>query len=89
MCHDYLTFFNILYYKLILWNKNDQLCLEVLAQLANAEIARPDVVTQVRTQDLIVVCEFNISGLSLHLRPNFFLSIMFKTYLMTIYIILS
>ncbi|AES82598.1 hypothetical protein MTR_7g114450 [Medicago truncatula] len=44
--------------------------LEVLAQLANAEIARPDVMTRVRTWDLLVVCEFIFSGLPLHLRPK-------------------
>ena len=34
--------------------------LEVLAQLTNAEIVRSDVVTQVRTQNLTIVCEFNL-----------------------------
>jgi hypothetical protein len=33
--------------------------LAVLAQLANAEIARPDVMIRVRTRDLTVMCEFN------------------------------
>jgi len=45
-------------------------CLEVLAQLTNTEIARSDVMTRVRTQDLIVVCEFIFSGLPLHLRKK-------------------
>jgi len=45
-------------------------CLEVLAQLTNAEIARPDVMTRVRTRDLTVVCEFIFSGLPLHLKPK-------------------
>ena len=44
--------------------------LEVLTQLINAEIARPDVVIGVRTRDLIVVCEFYFSGLPLHLKPK-------------------
>jgi len=44
--------------------------LEVLAQLSNTEIARSDVVTRVRTQDLTVVCEFNFSRLPLHLRQK-------------------
>ena len=44
--------------------------LEVLTQLTNVEIARSDVVTWIRTQDLTVVCEFNLSGLPLHLRPK-------------------
>jgi hypothetical protein len=44
--------------------------LEVLAQPANAEIARPDVMTRVRTRDLTVVCGFIFSGLPLHLRPK-------------------
>jgi hypothetical protein len=44
--------------------------LEVLAQLVNAEIAGPDVMTRVQIRDLTVVCEFNLSGLSLHLRPK-------------------
>ena len=44
--------------------------LEVIVQLTNAEIARSDVMTRVRTRDLIVVCEFNFSGLPLHLRPK-------------------
>ena len=47
-----------------------KLGLEVLAQLTNAEIARPDVVTWVRTWDLTIVCEFNFSGSPLHLRPK-------------------
>ena len=51
-------------------NRSTMKCLEVLAQLANAEIARPDVVTRVRTQELTVVCEFNLSGLPLHLRQK-------------------
>jgi len=38
--------------------------------MTNAEIARPDVVTWVRTRDLKIVCEFNFSGLPLHLRPK-------------------
>jgi len=38
--------------------------------LSNAEIARLDVVTWVRTQDLTVVCEFNFSGLPLHIRTK-------------------
>jgi hypothetical protein len=46
------------------------ICLEVLTQLENAEIARPNVVTRVRTRDLTVVCEFIFSGLPLHLRPK-------------------
>jgi len=36
--------------------QSKSLCLEVLTQLANAKITRSDVVTQVRTQDLTVVC---------------------------------
>jgi len=44
--------------------------LEVIAQLANAKIERPDAVIRVRTRDLTVVCEFNFSGLPLHLRPK-------------------
>jgi len=43
---------------------------KILAQLANAEIARPDVVTRVRTRDLTVVCEFIFRGLPLHLKPK-------------------
>jgi hypothetical protein len=46
------------------------ICLEVLTLLANAEIARSDVVTWVRTQDLTVVCGFNFSGLPIHLRQK-------------------
>jgi len=42
--------------------------LEVIAQLTNAEIAKSDVVTQVRTQDLTVICKFYFSGLPLYLR---------------------
>ena len=38
--------------------RKNKINLEVLAQLANAEIARPDVVIWVRTRDLTVVCEF-------------------------------
>jgi len=45
-------------------------CLEVLAQLENTELVRPDVVIRVRTLDLIVACEFNFSGLQLHLIPK-------------------
>jgi len=45
-------------------------CLEVLAQLTNAKIARPNVMTRVRTRHLTVVCEFIFSGIQLHLRPN-------------------
>jgi len=45
-----------------------QWSLEVLAQLTNVEIARSDVVTRVRIQNLTVVCEFIFSGLPLHLR---------------------
>jgi hypothetical protein len=45
-----------------------QYSLEVLIQLANAEIVRPEVVTRVRTRDLTVVWEFNFGGLPLHLR---------------------
>jgi hypothetical protein len=45
-------------------------CLEVLAQQANVEIVRSDVMTQVRIRNLTVVCEFNFSGLSLLLRPK-------------------
>ena len=52
-----------------MFDKEHFICLEVLAQLANAEIARPGVVTRVRTRDLTVVCEFNFSGLPFHLRP--------------------
>jgi len=44
--------------------------LEVLAQLANAEIIRLDVVTRVRTRDLTVVCEFIFIGLPLHLKKR-------------------
>ena len=46
------------------------ICLEVIAQLTNAEIARSDVVTLVRTRDLTVVCEFIFNGLPLHLRQK-------------------
>jgi len=42
--------------------------IEVLTQLANAEIASLDIVIWVRTRDLTVMCEFNFSGLPLHLR---------------------
>jgi hypothetical protein len=42
--------------------KIDAVCLEVLAQLANVEIVRPDVMTRVRTRDLTVVRKFNFSG---------------------------
>jgi hypothetical protein len=45
-------------------------CLEVLVQLPNAEITRPDVITRVRTWDLTVVCEFNFGGLPLLLRQK-------------------
>jgi len=45
-------------------------CLKVLTQLTNAEIARLDVMTQVRTRDLTVVCEFIFSGLPLHVRQK-------------------
>ena len=43
--------------------------LEVLAQLANAKIARSNVVTRVepKTSQL---CEFNFSGLPLHLKTK-------------------
>jgi hypothetical protein len=44
--------------------------LEVLVQLVNAEIARPNVMTRVRTRDLTIACEFNFSGLSLYLRQK-------------------
>jgi len=43
--------------------------LEVLAQLANAEITRLDVMSRVRTQNL-TVCEFNFSGLPLYPRQK-------------------
>jgi hypothetical protein len=46
------------------------MCLEVLAQLANTEIVRPDVMIRVRIRDLTVVFEFNFSGLPLHLRQK-------------------
>jgi hypothetical protein len=46
--------------------RNKKCSLEVLAQLANAEIARTDVVTRVLT----VVCEFIFSGLPLHLKAQ-------------------
>lgn len=45
-------------------------CLEVLAQLSIAEIAKPNVVIRIRTWDLTVVCGFNLSRLSLHLRQK-------------------
>jgi len=45
-------------------------CLKVLTQLGYAEIARSDVVTRVRAQDLTVVCEFYFNGLQLHLKPE-------------------
>ena len=51
-------------------NKNNPFCLEFLAQQTNAEIARTDVVIWVQTQYLTVVCEFNLSGLPLHLRQK-------------------
>jgi len=38
--------------------------LEVLAQLTNVEIARPDVVTRVRTRNLTVVCRFNFQWIT-------------------------
>jgi hypothetical protein len=44
--------------------------LEVLAQLVNAEIVGPDVMTRIQIRDLTVVYEFNLSGLSLHLRQK-------------------
>jgi hypothetical protein len=44
--------------------------LEVIPQLTNTEIVRSDVVARVRTQDLTVMCEFNFSGLPLHLKPK-------------------
>ena len=50
------------FYTLLYLIKMQLMCLEVLTQLTNAEIARQDVVTQVRTRDLTVVCEFNFSG---------------------------
>ena len=46
--------------------KMPKICLEFLAQLTNAEIARPDVVTC----DLTVVCQFNLSRLPLYLRQK-------------------
>jgi hypothetical protein len=60
-------FFLKIDYNFFLKDKIDYkfICLEVLAQLANAEIARPDVVTRVRIQDLTVVCEFIFGGLPL------------------------
>jgi len=51
-------------------NKDNESRLEVLTQLANVEIARPNVVIRVRTRDLTVVCEFNFSGLPIHLRQK-------------------
>ena len=51
------------------WNVS-RFSLEVLAQLANTKIARPNVMILVQTQDLTIVCEFNFSGLPLHLRPK-------------------
>jgi hypothetical protein len=36
----------------------------------NAEIVRPDVMTRVRTRDLSQLCEFNFSGLLLHLKAK-------------------
>jgi len=38
--------------------------------MINVETAKSDVMTRVWTQDLTVVCEFNFSRLSLHLRPK-------------------
>jgi hypothetical protein len=42
--------------------------LEVLTQLTNAGIARPDVMTRIQTWDLTIVCEFNFSELVFNLR---------------------
>jgi hypothetical protein len=58
--------------------ENTKSSLEVLPQLANAEIAWPDVVTRVRTRDLTVLREFNFSGLPFHLRPENTKSIILK-----------
>jgi hypothetical protein len=44
--------------------------LEVLTQLVNAEIARPDVMIRVQIWDFTVVCEFNFNRLPLHLRQK-------------------
>jgi hypothetical protein len=44
--------------------------LEVLSQLANLKIVRSDVMIRVRTRNLTIVCEFNFSGLPLHLRQK-------------------
>jgi hypothetical protein len=41
-----------------------------LEVLINVEIGRSDVMTQVRTRNLTVVCEFNLNGLPLHLRQK-------------------
>jgi hypothetical protein len=46
---------------LVLHYNNNRLGLEVLAQLSNSEIVKPDVVTRVWTWDLTVVREFNFS----------------------------
>jgi len=46
------------------------ICLEVLTQLSNVEIAKLDIVIRVWILNLTVVCGFNFSGLSLYLRQK-------------------
>jgi hypothetical protein len=54
------------------WIDKDQiLCLISPSSTGkNAEIVRPNVMTRVRTRDLSQLCEFNFSGLLLHLKPK-------------------
>jgi len=44
--------------------------LEVLVQLTNIKIARPDNVTQVQTQNFTIVCKFIFNRLPLHLKKQ-------------------
>jgi len=44
------------------------ICLEILVQLANAEIARSNIATRIQIWDRSI--EFNFSGLPLHLRQK-------------------
>jgi len=38
--------------------------------MTNTKIARSDVVIQIRTYDLTIVCQFNLNELSLHPRKK-------------------
>jgi hypothetical protein len=68
--HQILYFFIHNWIKLIYQLLKIKYSLKVLAQLVNAEIARPDVMIWVQTRDLTIVCEFNFSELPLLLRQK-------------------